>query len=92
MSRWVTLTLFYMGGGKFTPTKVILFALFRTAYGVEKSSKECEPILFKKILWNFEPILSIFLEVMTMSSRRYPNMGEFPYTCLLKIEKSLKRL
>ena len=30
-----------------------VFALFQAAYGVEKSSKVCEPITFKKILSNF---------------------------------------
>ena len=39
--------------GGIYPTKVILFALFQAAYCVEKSSKVCEPISFKKILSNF---------------------------------------
>ena len=50
---WGIINPIIYGGGKFTPTKVILFALFQAAYGVEKSSKVCEPITFKKILSNF---------------------------------------
>ena len=77
------------GGGKFTPTKVILFALFQAAYGVEKSSKVCEPITVK-ILSNFYPIWSIFLEVMTMLSRRYPKNRGISLYLLIKNRKITK--